>query len=56
MDSALFIEKYNLLAYRLTDYRRKKTLLFRRHKWTKECVRTERPIGLLKKNQKRNFP
>ena len=49
MDSALFMEKNNLLAHRLTECRRKKTLLARRHKRTKEIVRTEQLIGLLKK-------
>lgn len=48
MDSALFMEKNNLLAYRLTECRRRKTLLVRRHKRTKEIVRTEQLIGLLK--------
>ena len=48
MDSALFMEKNNLLAHRLTECRRKKTLLARRHKRTKEIVRTEQLIGLLK--------
>ena len=48
MDSALFMEKNNLLAHRLTECRRKKTLLVRRHKRTKEIVRTEQLIGLLK--------
>lgn len=48
MDSALFMEKNNLLSHRLTECRRKKTLLARRHKRTKEIVRTEQLIGLLK--------
>ena len=48
MDSALFMEKNNLLAHRLTECRRKKTHLARRHKRTKEIVRTEQLIGLLK--------
>lgn len=48
MDSALFMEKYNLLAHRLTECRRRKMLLARRHKRTKEVVRTEQLIGLLK--------
>lgn len=48
MDSALFMEKGNQLAHRLTECRRRKTLLVRRHKRTKEIVRTEQLIGLLK--------
>lgn len=48
MDSALFMEKNNLLAHRLTECRRKKTLLARRHKRTKEIVRMEQLMGLLK--------
>ncbi len=48
MDSALFIEKNNLLANRLTECRRRKTLLVRKQKRTKEIVRTEQLIGLLK--------
>ena len=49
MDSALFMEKNNLLAHRLTECRRKKTLLARKQKRTKEIVRTEQLMGLLKK-------
>lgn len=48
MDSALFMEKNNLLAHRLTECRRRKTLLARKYKRTKEIVRTEQLIGLLK--------
>lgn len=48
MDSVLFMEKNNLLAHRMTECRRKKTLLARKHKRTKEIVRTEQLIGLLK--------
>lgn len=48
MDSALFMEKSNLLTHRLTGCRRKKTVLVRKHKRTKEIVRTEQLIGLLK--------
>lgn len=48
MDSALFMEKNNLLVHRLTECRRRKTLLARKHKRTKEIVRTEQLIGLLK--------
>ena len=48
MDSALFMEKSNLLTHRLTECRRKKTFLVRKHKRTKEIVRTEQLIGLLK--------
>ncbi len=49
MDTALFMEKNNLLAYRLTECRRRKTLLSRKQKRTTEIVRTEQLIGLLKK-------
>ena len=49
MDSALFMEKNNLLAHRLTECRRKKTLLARKHKRTKEIVRTEQLIVLINK-------
>ena len=48
MDSALFMEKGNQLAHRLTECRRRKTLLARKYKRTKEIVRTEQLIGLLK--------
>lgn len=48
MDSSLFMEKGNQLAYRLTECRRKKTLLASKHKRTKEIVRTKQLIGLLK--------
>lgn len=48
MDSALFMEKNNQLAHRLTECRRKKTLLARKQKRTKEIVRTEQLIGLVK--------
>lgn len=48
MDSALFMEKNNQLSHRLTECRRKKTLLARKQKRTKEIVRTEQLIGLVK--------
>lgn len=48
MDSALFMEKNNQLAHRLIECRRKKTLLARKHKRTKEIVRTEQLIGMVK--------
>lgn len=48
MDSALFMEKGNQLAHRQAECRRRKTLLARKHKRTKEIVRTEQLIGLLK--------
>ena len=48
MDSALFMEKNNQLAHRLTECRRKKTLLARKQKRTKEIVRTEQLIRLVK--------
>ena len=47
MDSALFMEKNNLLAHRLTECRRKKTLLTRKLRRTKEIVRTEQLIQLI---------
>lgn len=48
MDTALFVEKNNLLAHKLTECRRRKTLLARKHKRTTEIVRTQQFIGLLK--------
>ncbi len=48
MDSALFMEKNNLLTHRLTECKRRKALLARKHKRTKEIVRTQQLIGLLK--------
>lgn len=47
MDSALFMEKSTLLAHRLAECRRKKTLLARKQKRTKEIVRTEQLITLI---------
>lgn len=52
MDSALFMENNNNLTYRLTECRRKRTLLSRRRKRTKEIVRTEQLIGLLGDREK----
>ena len=49
MDSALFMESSSKLGWQLTECRRKKTLLARKQKRTKEIVRTEQLIGLLKK-------
>lgn len=51
MDSALFMEKNNQLSHRLTECRRKKTLLARKQKRTKEIVRTEQLIGLVKEEE-----
>ena len=48
MDSALFMEKNNQLAHRLSECRRRKTLLARRQKRTKEIVRTEQLVALIK--------
>jgi len=48
MDSVLFIEKGNQLAHRLTECRRRKTLLSRKHRRTKEIVRMKQLIGLVK--------
>ncbi len=47
MDSALFMESNNTLIRQLTECRRKKTLLARKQKRTKEIVRTQQLIGLL---------
>ena len=49
MDSAIFMEKNNLLSYRMTECRRKKILLARKQIRTKEIVRTQQLIGVLKK-------
>ena len=51
MDSVLFMEKNNQLSHRLTECRRKKTLLARKQKRTKEIVRTEQLIGLVKEEE-----
>lgn len=48
MDSALFMEKNNQLAHRLSECRRRKTLLARKQKRTKEIVRTEQLVALIK--------
>lgn len=47
MDSALFMESNSQLIQKLTEYRRKKTLLVRKQKRTKQIVRTEQLISLL---------
>lgn len=47
MDSALFMESNSQIIQKLTECRRKKILLSRKQKRTKEIVRTEQLIGLL---------
>ena len=47
MDSALFMESSNKLGWQLTECRRKKTLLTRKLRRTKEIVRTEQLIQLI---------
>ena len=48
MDSALFIEKNNLLTHRLSECRKRKTFLTRKQKRIKEITKTEQFIELLK--------
>lgn len=52
MDSALFMENNNRIIGRLTECRRKKTLISRKQKRTKEIVRTQQIIGLLAEQKK----
>lgn len=47
MDSALFMESSSELGWQLTECRRKKTLLTRKLRRTKEIVRTEQLIQLI---------
>lgn len=47
MDSALFMENNNRITGQLTECRRKKTLISKKQKRTKEIVRTRQLIGLL---------
>ena len=47
MDSALFMESNSQIIQKLTECRRKKILLSRKQKRTKEIVWTEQLIGLL---------
>ena len=47
MDSALFMESSSKLGWQLTECRRKKTLLTRKLRRTKEIVRTEQLIQLI---------
>ena len=47
MDSALFMESSSKLGWQLTECRRKKTLLTRKRRRTKEIVRTEQLIQLI---------
>ena len=48
MDSAFYMENNSRLAYQLTECRRKRMLLSRSQRRTKEIVRTEQLIQLLK--------
>lgn len=52
MDSALFMESNSQLAQRLTECRRKRALLARKQKRTKETVRTQQLIALLAEQKK----
>lgn len=52
MDSALFMESNSQLARKLTECRRKKTLLSRKQRRTKEIVRTEQLISLFTGQEK----
>lgn len=52
MDSALFMESNSQLAQRLTECRRKRALLARKQKRTKETVRTQQLIALLGEQKK----
>lgn len=47
MDTALFMENYNLLNQRLTECRRKKMQLLTKQRYKKEIVKTEQLIGFL---------
>lgn len=48
MDSAIFMENYNGLSYRLLECRRRKAVLAGKQRRSKEIVKTEQLIGLLK--------
>lgn len=52
MDSALFMESNNELARKLTECRRRKLLLSRKQRRTKEIIRTEQLISLLAGQEK----
>lgn len=52
MDSALFMESNSQLAQRLTECRRKRALLARKQKRTKEIVCTQQLIALLAEQKK----
>lgn len=49
MDSAIFMENQNQISYRLLECRRKKALLFSKQKRSREIIKTEQIIGLLKR-------
>ena len=48
IDAALFMEKNNELIHELSECRKKRALIMRKQKRTKEIVKTEQIIGLLK--------
>ena len=48
IDAALFMEKNNELIHELSECRKKRALIMRKQKRTKEIVKTEQLIGLLK--------
>lgn len=52
MDSALFMESNSQLIQRLTECRRKRALLARKQKRTKETVRTQQLIALIAEQKK----
>lgn len=52
MDSALFMESNSQLVQRLTECRRKRALLARKQKRTKETVRTQQMAALLAEQKK----
>ena len=52
MDSALFMESNSQLIRRLTECRRKRALLARKQKRTKETVRTQQLIALIAEQKK----
>lgn len=47
MESAIFMENYNQLAYKLLECRRRKTVLLGKQRRSREIVKTEQMIGLL---------
>lgn len=51
MDTALFIENQNLLTYRLSEFRRKKSQMLTKQSRRNEIIKTEQLIGLLKNEE-----